>query len=517
MISATVASWPCWPGCGELTRARWTASRLARTPAMRWEPRTSTRRSSRLSYTRPATSPVGAKRRWTPSSWCRTRRAARSASPRTRPSSCAMRSGRGRLSRTASGEIWARSRRFSRPRKATSSAGRSAMARTTAPSARCSSSRFSRSASDKAGLPLESSVGEVGRRLRQLLAEAALVVLGHGVPLRLVALVEEGEAEAEAQVAEDLGVLGPGDDRAGRHDGRDVAGDEAVAGQLGQGHHRRDLLAAVGRVVARALGQDDPDLVLVTQVVELGDDRPAVHLALVDLLRAVVEARGVAEAHRVRGREQAERAVRADHLVLVEQRHPALRLEDALDDEHDVGPAGIVLVEDERHRALQRPGQDALAVLGDLLAVPENDRVLADEVDAADVAVEVDPHAGPVEAGRDLLDVRRFAGTVIALDQHAAVVGEARQDRHRRVAVELVGRIDVGHVLGPPAEGADRDLGVEAERLTDADAEVRILRQFQEVRGPDLRTVEKHLEISSQLQGRAGLLCDPDAGVGKTA
>ena len=25
MISATVASWPCWPGCGELTRARWTA------------------------------------------------------------------------------------------------------------------------------------------------------------------------------------------------------------------------------------------------------------------------------------------------------------------------------------------------------------------------------------------------------------------------------------------------------------------------------------------------------------
>ena len=67
------------------------------------------------------------------------------------------------------------------------------------------------------------------------------------------------------------------------------------------------------------LGQDDAGLVVVRQVVQRGDDRPAVHLALVDLLRAVIEARRVAETDGVGGREQPERRVRADHLRLVEQ------------------------------------------------------------------------------------------------------------------------------------------------------------------------------------------------------
>src|SRR3954468_1180789 len=73
---------------------------------------------------------------------------------------------------------------------------------------------------------------------RQVLVEAALVVFGHRAALRLVALVEEGEAEGEADIAEDLGVLGPGDDRARRHDGADVAGDEARPREVREGHHR---------------------------------------------------------------------------------------------------------------------------------------------------------------------------------------------------------------------------------------------------------------------------------------
>ena len=85
----------------------------------------------------------------------------------------------------------------------------------------------------------------------------------------------------------------------------------------------------------------------------------------------------------------------------------------------------------ERDVVLQRPGQDAVAELGDLLAVLDDDRVLADQVDAADVAVEIDAHAGPVEARRDLLDMGRLAGAVIAGDHDAAVVGEAGQDRER--------------------------------------------------------------------------------------
>ncbi len=58
------------------------------------------------------------------------------------------------------------------------------------------------------------------------------------------------------------------------------------------------------------------------------------------------------------------------------------------------------------------------------------------------MAVEVDAEARPVEARRDLLDMGRLAGAVIALDHDAAVEGEAREDRHRRVLVEQVGVID---------------------------------------------------------------------------
>src|SRR5512138_4040351 len=76
--------------------------------------------------------------------------------------------------------------------------------------------------------------------LRQLAAEAALVVLRHDRPLDLVALVEEGDAEGEGDVVEDARVLRPGDHRARRHHGRDVAGDEAGAGEVGERHHRAD-------------------------------------------------------------------------------------------------------------------------------------------------------------------------------------------------------------------------------------------------------------------------------------
>ena len=88
--------------------------------------------------------------------------------------------------------------------------------------------------------------------------------------------------------------------------------------------------------------------------------------------------------------------MRPDHLVLVEQRQLALDLQHALDHEHHVRAAGVVFVEHQRTGVLQRPGQDALAELRHLLAVLEHDRVLADQVDAADVAVEIDADARPV-------------------------------------------------------------------------------------------------------------------------
>src|SRR5579859_3963282 len=91
----------------------------------------------------------------------------------------------------------------------------------------------------------------------QLAAEAALVVLGDRGALDLIALVEEGDPEGERDVVEDIGVLGPGDDRARRHHGRDVAVDEAGAGEIGERHHGADRALALLAVVARRLGKDD--------------------------------------------------------------------------------------------------------------------------------------------------------------------------------------------------------------------------------------------------------------------
>ena len=156
-----------------------------------------------------------------------------------------------------------------------------------------------------------------------------------------------------------------------------------------------------------------------------------------------------------------------DDAVLVEQRQPARGFEHALDHEHHVRTAGVILVEAQRDVVLHRPRQDAVAELGDLLAVLEHDRVLADEIDAADVAVEVDADHRPVEPRRDLLDVRRLAGAVIALDHDAAVEGEAGEDRERGVAVEEIVRIDVRHVVVGLGIGRDLHVAVDIEKLPD--------------------------------------------------
>jgi hypothetical protein len=112
---------------------------------------------------------------------------------------------------------------------------------------------------------------------------------------------------------------------------------------------------------------------------------------------------------------------------------------------------------------LQRPGQDPFAELGDLLAILQHDRVLADQVDAADVAVQIYPDAGPIEPCRHLFDMRAFACAVIALNHHAAVMGEARQDRPRGFQVEAIGGVDIRNMVGAQREGRNDEIGVDAE------------------------------------------------------
>ena len=159
--------------------------------------------------------------------------------------------------------------------------------------------------------------------------------------------------------------------------------------------------------------------------------------------------------------------MRLDHLVLVEQRELARHFEHALDHEHDVGPAGVIFVEAERDVVLQRPGQDAIAELGHLHAVANDDGVLADEIDTTDVAVEVDPHAWPIQPRRHLLDVGGFSGAVVAGNDHAPVLGEAGENGERGRLVEAVVRVDVWSMLVRLRIGRHFHVAVDAEELSD--------------------------------------------------
>ena len=159
--------------------------------------------------------------------------------------------------------------------------------------------------------------------------------------------------------------------------------------------------------------------------------------------------------------------MRLDHLVLVEQRQAAGDLQHALDHEHHVGAAGVVFVEHQRDVVLQRPRQDAVAEFRDLLAVPDDDGILADQIDTADVAVEIDAHARPVQPGRDLLDMSRLAGAVITGDHDAAVLGEAGEDGKRGGAVEAIVGVDFRHMRVDFGVGWHLEIAVDPENLPD--------------------------------------------------
>ncbi|OIQ68735.1 hypothetical protein GALL_496670 [mine drainage metagenome] len=136
-----------------------------------------------------------------------------------------------------------------------------------------------------------------------------------------------------------------------------------------------------------------------------------------------------------------------DCLVLVEQRQAPGDLQYALDHEHHVGPAGVVFVEHQRDVVLQGPRQNAIAEFGDLLAIPDHDGILAHQIDTADVAVEIDAHAGPVQPRCDLLDMGRFPRSVQPLHHDTAIMPEPGQQRQGNVRVEAIGIVDFRNVV----------------------------------------------------------------------
>ena len=161
-----------------------------------------------------------------------------------------------------------------------------------------------------------------------------------------------------------------------------------------------------------------------------------------------------------------------DHLVAVKKGQLAINLKHSLNNKHHIGTASVIFVEYQRHRILQRPRQNPFTKFGHLLAVTQHDRIFADQVDAADMAVKIDPDAGPVQACGNLFDMGRFAGAVIALDHHPAVVGKARQDGKGGVGVELVVGIKGRHIIGPFTEGWHDHVNIDAECITRVDLDI---------------------------------------------
>src|SRR5262245_17912023 len=138
--------------------------------------------------------------------------------------------------------------------------------------------------------------------------------------------------------------------------------------------------------------------------------------------------------------------MRPDHPALIEKRKPAGDLKDSLNDKHDVWAARVILIETKRDIVLQRPRQDTVLKLRDLLPVSQHDGVFTDEIDARDMAIKVNSHARPIQAGRDLFDMGRFSGSMIARDHDPAVAGKARENGKSRIAVKNIVWIEIGNV-----------------------------------------------------------------------
>src|SRR3546814_21031119 len=83
--------------------------------------------------------------------------------------------------------------------------------------------------------------------------------------------------------------------------------------------------------------------------------------------------------------------------------------------------------------------------------------------------VGVDADARPFQSRGYLLDMRRLAGAVIALHHDAAVELEAREDGERRVAVEDIGRVEVGYALVGLAERRHFHVDIDPDDLARID------------------------------------------------
>ena len=118
-----------------------------------------------------------------------------------------------------------------------------------------------------------------------------------------------------------------------------------------------------------------------------------------------VKAGRITQTYRIGGGKKSKGGMRMDHFVLIQKCQLAFDFQDPLNDEHHVRAASVIFVKDKSAGMLESPRKQAFTVFGDLLSVFNDDRIFSDEIDPADVAIEIDPDAGPIEPCRHLLDV----------------------------------------------------------------------------------------------------------------
>ena len=143
-----------------------------------------------------------------------------------------------------------------------------------------------------------------------------------------------------------------------------------------------------------------------------------------------------------------------------------LGLQHALDHEHHVGATRIIFVEHQGSSASAAP-RGAGPSRNSVTCCPSRSTIASRpiEVDTADMRVEIDADRRPVEPRRDLLDMARFAGAVITLHHHPAIVRKAGADRERRIRIEHIGRIEIGHALVGFGESRHLHVRIDTEQI----------------------------------------------------
>ena len=69
----------------------------------------------------------------------------------------------------------------------------------------------------------------------------------------------------------------------------------------------------------------------------------------------------------------------------------------------NIGAAGIIFIKHKCHWVLQCPWQQALFIFGDLFAFFQDDHILAQQINTANMAIQVNTQTWPIQTGGHLL------------------------------------------------------------------------------------------------------------------